>query len=225
MIGSDLLKVFASSPIKPLQQHMECVHDCAATLHDFIAAALQQDWDLAKIHLDQIIKLECAADDLKRDIRLHLPNSLFMPIARGDLLSLLTIQDKIAGKAKHISSLIWSRRMLIPKEIASDYAAFMNRSIDASEQAKQAIAKLDSLVSSGFRGKTVEVISSIIMALDNLERDTDKMHIAIRNLIHKIEKTLDPIDVIFLYKIIDWTAELADRAQHVGYRLESLLAQ
>ena len=40
---------------------------------------------------------------------------------------------------------------------------------------------------------------------------------------HRLE--LPPVDVIFLYKIIDWIGDLANRAQTVGGRLQILIAR
>ena len=40
----------------------------------------------------------------------------------------------------------------------------------------------------------------------------------------QIEKTLDPIDAMFLYEVIQITGEIADMAERVGRRLELLLA-
>ena len=45
-----------------------------------------------------------------------------------------------------------------------------------------------------------------------------------RNLF-KLEQDLPPVDVMFLYQIIDWIGDVADRAQRVGNRLEQLLAR
>jgi hypothetical protein len=36
---------------------------------------------------------------------------------------------------------------------------------------------------------------------------------------------LNPVDVMFLYHIIDWVGDLADLAERVGARLEILLAR
>ena len=41
----------------------------------------------------------------------------------------------------------------------------------------------------------------------------------------KLEKSLPPVDVMFLYKVIDWIGDLGDRAQQVGSRLELMLAR
>ena len=40
-----------------------------------------------------------------------------------------------------------------------------------------------------------------------------------------LEVELPPVDVIFLYQIIDWVGDLADRAQRVGSRLQLLVAR
>ena len=40
----------------------------------------------------------------------------------------------------------------------------------------------------------------------------------------EIEKTLDPIDAMFLYEVIELTGEIADMAERVGRRLELLLS-
>ena len=46
-----------------------------------------------------------------------------------------------------------------------------------------------------------------------------------RKILFRLEKDLPPVDVIFLYKIIDWIGDLADRASRVGGYLQLLLAR
>lgn len=225
MLGSDLLNIFAKSPVKPMQQHMSCIYDCVKLLQPFLDAVLAKNWQEAEGLQTEITTLESQADKIKRDIRIHLPNSLFLPVPRAELLSLLTIQDKIASKSKHISGLMLGRKMLIPDTISASYREFLIRSIDATKQARRAIYELEELVETGFGGMAVQLVTTMIDELDRVELDTDKMQMGLRQELFAIEKTLHPVDVIFLYKIIDWTAELADRAQHVGYRLETMLAQ
>jgi len=36
---------------------------------------------------------------------------------------------------------------------------------------------------------------------------------------------MDPVEVMFLYKVIDWVGALADLAQRVGSRFELMLAR
>lgn len=224
MLSSGFFNIFAKSPITPMQQHMEKVYVAIKELKQFFLAVVAEDWEAALKTQNLIMEYEAEADELKKEIRLHLPTSLFMAVNRVDLLGLLTTQDKIANKAKHIASIVYLRKMLLPKQIAPYYLKFIDRCIDTSKQATRAIYELDELIEAGFKGKEVKIVSEMIVELDKLERDTDFMQVELRKRLFTVEKELNPVDVIFLYRIIDWAGELADLAQQIGHRLESLLA-
>ena len=225
MARTTISSLFGKSPVHPLQTHMASVQECVSQLKPFIQLVIQQDWVEARKQQTIIAKLEGAADKLKKDLRLHLPKSLFMPISRRDLLEVLTMQDMIANKAKDIAGLMIGRKMIIPEDLNESFVDFIDRSIDASEQAQIAINELDELVETGFRGKEVKLVESMIKKLNKLEKDTDKIQVKIRKAVFKIEKASDPVEIIFLYKVIDWIGDLGDYAQRVGSRLELMLAR
>lgn len=220
-----ILKMFGRSPISPLQKHMAKVNECTEKLLDFFAAVFAADWDKAEQYQEQISGLEQAADTLKRDIRLHMPKGIFLPVSRSDLLELLSAQDRVANKAKDIAGIILGRKMHFPKKIAPQILEFLKRSVMASAQAAKAIRELDELLEAGFRGSEVSVIEKMLRKLDKIENETDDLQREIRRILFAVEKDLAPIDVMFLYKIIEWIGDLADRAQHVGGRLQLLLAR
>ena len=110
-------------------------------------------------------------------------------------------------------------------QIAKDYTGFLQRCIDACEQACIAINELDELLEAGFTGNEVKLVENMIVTLDDIEHDTDDMQIAIRKKLFAIENDLPPVEVMFLYKIIEWTGQLADDAEIVGGRLQLLLAK
>ncbi|HEX7030971.1 MAG TPA: TIGR00153 family protein [Gammaproteobacteria bacterium] len=217
--------VFGRSPVRPLQQHMAKVVACVGELVDFFEGAIANDWDRAARARENVSRLENEADAMKTDIRLHLPNSLFMPVARADILDLVTVQDKVANKAKDITGLMTGRRMQIPAGLGDAFVAFVKRAIDAAKQAETTVNELDELFEAGFRGAEVESVESMIRELGRIEKDTDKLQIEIRATLFKMEKDLPPVDVMFLYKIIDWIGDLADHSQRVGARLHLLLAR
>ena len=225
MSRTTISSLFGSSPVRPLQTHMASVQDCIVELVPFFKAALKEDWPAAKDQQKKISKLEREADKLKRQLRLQLPKSLFMPIDRRDLLEVLTMQDKIANKAKDIAGLITGRKMTFPDTMNDQLIAFVERSIDASKQAQVAINELDELVETGFAGKEVKLVESMIKTLDDIEADTDKIQIKIRAELFKKEKDLPPVDVMFMYRVIDWIGDLGDLSQRVGSRLELMLAR
>lgn len=225
MARTTISSLFGRSPIHPLQTHMASVQECVSALRSFIQVVIDEDWAEVKAQQKIIAKLEGDADKLKKDLRLHLPKSLFMPISRRDLLEVLTMQDMIANKAKDIAGLIVGRKIIIPAEITEAFIEFIDRSIDASEQAQVAINELDELVETGFRGNEVKLVQSMIKKLNKIEKDTDKIQVKIRTSIFKIEKEMDPVEVIFLYKVVEWVGDLGDYAQRVGSRLELMLAR
>ena len=219
-----LANIFGSSPVKPLEKHINIAYRCAKQLHGFFEASIAGDWDAALKFRDQIERLEHDADDVKKNIRLSLPKSLFMPVPREDLLELLLVQDKIANRTKDVSGLVMGRRMQIPPQISDQFLEFVDRNIDAAKQARKSVRELDELFTVGFRGAEVELVTGLIEELDRIETDTDNKQAALRSELFKIEKTLDPIDAVFMYQVIELTGEIADMAERVGRRLELLLS-
>jgi len=225
MAGNTILGVFAKSPIKPLEQHMRLVTKCCKQLTPFFIACFENNWDEATKIRASISKVEQKADSLKRKLRLELPGGLFMPVNRADVLELLTQQDKIANKTKDISGRILGRELSIPKSLQANFTTYVERNIDATEKAADAINELDDLLETGFRGREVQLIEKMINQLDLIEDDTDSMQIVLRRDLLAIEKELNPVDVMFIYQIIEWVGDLADLAERVGSRLEIMLAR
>jgi uncharacterized protein len=225
MPTSYFARIFGSSPVGQIEQHMEKAHACALQLIPLFTAASARDWDEVARILARITELEHEADAFKKSIRRHLPNALFMPVARADLLDLVTAQDKIANRARDVAGLLLGRRMILPDTTQALFQDFVRRAIDASAQANKTVGELSELFESGFRGAEVEIMDSMIDELDRIEHDTDVMEIDLRARLFELEKSLPPVDVIFLYKIIDWIGELANDAQRVGRRLQLLLAR
>ncbi len=221
----DISNLFGSSPVSPLQAHMAKVQACIEALEPFVEAALEGKWSKAEKQQAKIAKLENEADDLKKALRLNLPTGLFMAVSRRDLLEVLTMQDRIANKSKDIAGLMLGRKIEFPEGMHNKIIDFVKRCIDASAQAEVAINELDELVATGFRGKEIKLVASMIKKLNKIENDTDKIQVKVREMLFKQEKDLPPIDVMFMYKVIDWIGDLADIAQRVGSRLELMLAK
>jgi len=217
--------MFGPSPIKPIEQHIRKAYQCAKQLYSFFESVLKKDWKTAKKIKDKIVALEKEADLIKRDLRLHLPTGLFLPVSRTDLLELLSAQDKIANKAEDIAGLIMSRKTIIPESLIPPFMPFLNRCLDASKQACKAINELDELLETGFRGSEVKIVEEMILTLDEIEHDCDEKLADMRHRIFELEKELSAIDIMFLYKLVQWIGELADHAQTVGGRLQILIAR
>ena len=219
-----LANIFGSSPVQPLETHIEIAYRCARKLRPLFEAVIAGNWDKALEVRAEIEALEHEADDLKKEIRLNMPKSLFMPVPREDLLGLLLVQDKIANRTKDVSGVIIGRRMKIPEALADKFVEFVDRNIDAAKQARKSVRELDELFTAGFKGAEVSLVADMIEKLDQIETHTDEQQTTLRTALFEIEKTLDPIDAMFLYEVISLTGEIADMSERVGRRLELLLS-
>ena len=225
MAMNNILGLFAHSPLKPLQKHSDKVTECCDLLIPFFQHTYLKQWDEAeKIRLD-ISQCEREADSLKREIRLKLPRGLFLPIDRTDLLELVTQLDKLANFAKDISGRMIGRQFGIPEEMQESFLKYVERSLDSIHQAHRVIEEMDQLLETGFKGRELKLVNTMIQELDSIEDDTDQMQIQLRKMLLGIESRYNPIDVMFLYKVIEWVGVLADQAQRVGSRIELMLAR
>jgi len=219
-----MANLFGSSPVMPIEKHADVAYRCAKLLRPFCAAAVEGDWEKAATVRAEIAQLEHEADEQKKAIRMHLPKSLFMPVPREDILELLLVQDKIANRTKDVSGLMLGRKLKIPKEVGDQFLEFVDRNVDAAKQARKSVRELDELFTAGFRGAEVELVSALIEELDRIETETDDKQAALRASIFKIESTMNPVDAVFLYNVIELIGDIADMAERVGRRLELLLS-
>ncbi|MCE3026727.1 MULTISPECIES: TIGR00153 family protein [unclassified Salinicola] len=217
--------LFGRSPFQPLLAHIVKTSECAGQLLPFFDAALSGDWEAARGYREAITQLEHEADELKTQLRLNLPNTMFLPVSRSDLLELISVQDKIANKARDITGIMLGRNMNIPDLLAEPMRDYLRTAVATVDQARKALEELEDLLESGFGRNVSDVMQNLIRELHELEHQADDQQIAIRRQLFQLEAELPPVDVIFLYKIIEWIGELSDRAERVGSRLQILTAR
>lgn len=223
---SPLGNLFGRSPIGPIQEHMKLVDQAAQLIPELFRQSAADNWEKAVEVHKEIEKTETAADKIKRSIRKHLPNSLFLPVPRSDLLTLVGIQDHVANTAKDIAGLVIGRSIRFPDSMHDAVIDLAEASAAASHQALSAIQELDELLAVGFTGQEeVRRVESMLKDLDKLERASDKKAIKLRASLFKLEKDMPPVEVMFLYQIITLICTVADDAESVGDRLQILMAK
>ena len=224
-MNNPISALFGPSPIRPIQEHMAKAQSCIALLGDFLEASFSKNWKEAEEIQQAIHKKENEADTLKREIRTHLPRSLWLPVARNDLLEMLHIQDHLANRARDIAGIMLGRKIEIPEELVECVRDYYQKNLNTSTQALKAINELDELLETGFRGREATLVEELVVELDELEHQSDLSQIKLRAMLFQMEDSLPPVHVIFLYKIIDRLGELADISQKVGSRLLLLIAK
>ena len=218
-MSSVIIDLLGKSPVKPIQEHIGKTYQCSQLLEEFLIAANGNNWQQAAKLQAQIVEAENQADEIKHAIRANLPKSVWMPFARSDVIELLTVQDRMANKAKDIGGLMLGRKMVFPQSMAASAQQMLKLSIKAAEKAKDAISELDELLESGFSGKEIDLLQGLLNELDKIERDSDKAQVVIRADLLALENDLPAVEVMFLYRIIDLIGDIADVSQQIGNRL------
>ncbi|NKN32265.1 TIGR00153 family protein [Marichromatium bheemlicum] len=223
--SNPIADLFGRSPFKPMQEHMHLVDACVALLPELFAALIEGDRERLEHAQRAIVDQEHAADQAKNRIRLRLPRSLFMPVDRRDLLAVLETQDAIADTAQEIAGVLVQRQMPLPAVMKSDLTALVERCIDACGQASRVVDELDELLETGFRGREAARVEEMVETLCDIESETDALVASLNRTLFAHETELDPVSVVFWYRLIERIGDLADHAEKVGERLLLLIAR
>lgn len=219
-----ILDLFAKSPFKPMQEHMDVVLQCVKEALPLLEALCAKDQEALQAAWERIDKLEGEADRLKNDLRAHLPKRLMLPVDRRDLLEILDLQDSIADKLQDVAGLLLERKMPVPASMAPKLLELARSAEKTCEKSAAAIASLDELVEIGFRGREAERVSERIEQIGRLEGETDRLETELLRELFRLEDEMSAVSVMLWYQIIGWIGNIADNAEKVGNRLRLLIA-
>ncbi len=225
MTTNPLAGLLRSSPFKPIQEHMRTVFSCVCLLPGLFDALYQEDGEQLRTIAADIAELETSADKIKSDLRLHMPKTLFMPVARRDLLALLRDQDAIADSAEKISQILTSRDMAVPAEIRPLLDELIEGTMEVSSEAKLIIEELDELVQVGFGGREYEKVIEMIAGVRKSEHNIDDILHRTRRTLFSVEDSLPPVSAVFWYQVIEIIGNISDQAENISDRLLLFLSK
>lgn len=207
------------SPMLVIQQHMQVVVDIVGELALFLAATQDDDWEKAGAIQARIADKENDANKIKQQLRRQMSNRLLMPIARSDLLELIAAQDKIATRSKNIAGLMLGRNMAFPGKLDKQITDFVELAVKSSQTALDAVSGTHNLLRSGFATQETREVERLIAEIERLERRSDKAQAKLRARLYKLEKNMQPVDVMFLYQVMVWLGNISDRTETIAHKL------
>lgn len=220
-----LAKLLRQSPFKPLQEHMRVVAKCMDEFMPLFEALFEKDQNRVKEIAEKIDKIESEADEIKNGMRLNLPKTLFLPVARRDLLVLISEQDSIADSVENIAGILIAREMEVPEAMRDLLMELIQATIDTYNKALKVIEELDELLEVGFGGKYSSIVIDMIVDLKQTEELTDDLAKELNRLLFSMEDQLKPVSVILWYKLIKEIGEVANHSENVGDRILLFLAR
>lgn len=215
--------LFGRSPIRPMQQHMKAAVACAREVLPLVEAMAVGDQMAIAQHRVTIVKLEHQADQLKHEIRSHLPKRLLMAVERRDMLEILDYQDSVADVAQDVAELAALRHMKTPEVLKAPLVALAEAALSTCAQSESVINELDELVETGFGRHEVARVEVMIEKLNELESLADERGEEALRSLFSIEDEIG-VGAYYWYEIIQWIGDIADYAERVGNRIRLLIA-
>lgn len=220
---SIISKLFGKSPFEPLYQHMVKVKECVDLVRPLMDALLQGETKKVKEIAKKIFKAEHYADMVKKDIRSQLPKSIFLPVARGDLLRFLKEQDHIADSAEDLAVLLILRKTTVPEEMKEDLKDFVDKVLETYEMAMIVSSEIKLLAETSFGGAEAHKVTELIEQVKVKEWEADKAQMKTAKKLFSIEEKLDPVSVVMWMKILKELGTLANHAENAGDQMRMML--
>lgn len=220
---SIISKLFGKSPFEPLHQHMLKVKDCVDLVKPLMESFLNREEKKVKDYAKKIFRAEHEADLVKKEIRNHLPKSLFLPVARDDILSFLKEQDNIADTAEDLAALLILRKMTVPEELKEELKDFVDKVIKTYEAAMTVSSEIKVLAETSFGGVEAHKVMDLIEQVKLDEWEADKAQMIVAKKLFSIEKKLDPVSVMMWLHIFKELGNLANHAENAGDRMRMML--
>lgn len=218
-----ILSLFGRSPFAPLQSHMESVSKCVHHLLALFDALEEKNYLLVEQIAEQISRFENDADLIKNDIRNHLPKSLFLPIDRGNLLEILSIQDRIADKAEDVAVLITLKNLELLPIFKNEFKLFLHKNIETFDEAKLIINELHELVESSFGGIEAEKVRSMVDEVAFREHETDLIQRQLLKSFFNAEDELTYITFNLWQRVFESIASISNLSENLAYRIRMTL--
>ncbi|HED53646.1 MAG TPA: TIGR00153 family protein [Phycisphaerales bacterium] len=218
-------RLLRESPLQLVQEHMRVVCECVHQISPLIEAMIVHDRAKILECNDIISERESAADAIKNQLRAHLPNSLFLPVDRTDVLQIIQKQDAIADTAEDIAGLLVARDMDTPEVLLEPLLALVHRNIDACDQLAELIEELDELLEVGFKGRDAQRVEEMVVALSRTESETDGIGKRLVHTLFENEDSMKPVSVMFMFQLARWLGNIGDDAEDVGDRVRLLIAR
>lgn len=218
-----ILSLFGRSPFAPLQSHMESVGYCVHRLPELFEALEEKNYSLVEKIAEEISRLEHDADLIKNDIRNHLPKSLFLPIDRGNLLEILSIQDRIADKVEDVAVLMTLKPLELLPIFKQEFKLFLHKNIETFDEAKLIIKELHELVESSFGGIEAEKVRAMVDEVAYREHEVDLIQRQLLKSLFKAEDQLNYITFHQWQRVFENIASISNLSENLAYRIRMTL--
>jgi predicted phosphate transport protein (TIGR00153 family) len=220
-----IFDLFRKSPFAALNEMMKEVLECTNRVPKLYEYFLKEDIDNIEKIAKEISDHEYKTDIIKNEIRQSLPSSIFMPVARGDLLQIISAMDAIADKTEDLGVLMTFKAVKVPESIKSEIQEFVKSILEVVNLSKEVIEELETLRAASFAGPETQTVSDLLDKINESEHETDKYQYSLTKTILNSDKELDCASLVLWLKIIETTGGIANASEKMANRIRLIISQ
>jgi len=213
------VSVIPSEISKLLIEYFSKVYEMVEGFMNAISSLNMVDVQNAYKHLEDSIKLDTEADELRRAILEKLSSDSVDPAVRSDIARLLRMMDKVSEWVKEaLRYLDLVPYLEIPQEIKDSIEGLAKLNLDAVKTVREAVEEL-------VQGRLDEVYKHCI-AVERIEEEADEiMHRGRRGLLKYGPRIGNPALVIMLRDFLKALENAIDYSEDVADTLRVLVAR
>ena len=219
-----ILSMFAKSPFKPLVSHIDQVNECVNQIKPLFETYQSKDYEKVEEIAQKISHFEHKADQIKSDIRQHLPQSIFLPVDKRDFMRLLSAQDDIADAVEDLAVLVRIKNIEIPGELSEPLMDLVNHVVTLANDACSMIRELEDLLEASFGGAEAEKVEKMASSLGSAEYEADKKQFLLAQKLFSLSDLSAP-DLFLLNELIKKLGGVADQSEKIGKTLHVFLSR
>ena len=219
-----VMDVMRRSPFKAINEHARKVHECIKALDRAMKHYVEEDYARADKWIHKVMKLEGEADQIKGNIRAHLPKFIFMPIDRSDFLMFLREEDAVLDYAEDVAVLLDMRKTKVPKNCRKDFILHTEKVVETALALEKAVNNFVHIMEASLSHKDRELLKKMIHDIHKKEYEADKIEFKVSKKLFNSQDD-DVLGTVHLLKVVERTAQIANHAENAADRLRAMIAK
>ena len=205
-----------------LKKHARLVLECAERLSLSLEAYYKKDTTQLEEIAKHIFEIEKEADQLKRNIRGHLPKGILLPVERFELFLYLKEQDAIADATEEIINWLSFKYVKIPKELFEEIESLLTKSIESLKYLENLITySADFLINrnENSRNQAKDIVREIRYSQYLAEEFGNKIKKEI------FSKLNDSLTLFYTLKLVDLILGIPHHAENTADLMRVMIAK
>ena len=205
-----------------LKKHARLVLECAERLSLSLEAYYKKDTAQLEEIAKHIFEIEKEADQLKRNIRGHLPKGILLPVERFELFLYLKEQDAIADATEEILNWLSFKYVEIPTELFEEIESLLTKSIESLKYLENLITySADFLINrnENSRNQAKDIVREIRYSQYLAEEFGNKIKKEI------FSKLNDSLTLFYTLKLVDLILGIPHHAENTADLMRVMIAK